>query len=417
MGRRAILGLLVIYGVLIPIPSDYHFGEGIRLWLFKNRPFLMVAIIVVGLVILWYRRSVSFSPEFALATLFPLWATLIAPLNGTSLPLLILYWTWPLLAFLLVPRLQMQRELFKALTLTYAALWFLILLLGRGALSGLPREDTFGFLNEDYYGQVVQLLSISALIWLFLERRRPRLMVGVYVVLTAHLLMVNARNVVVFMVVTGLFFLWFQYGRSMSGLASLPLVIFACAIFMIGYTNRYYPTGSVNDVSSGRLSIWGDALGGLSDGGRLVVLNVFVGTEGELPGAAAYDPLSEEATFTTQHIDNGWLEMFLKNGLVGLVLFLAPYVYVFRRGLRLRDSPIQSLALAIFVGGFTQGLLAATIPTFGSPSAYLLGLCSTMPLAWSVTRRAVVESPTEIDKKERSSPSVPRRLAPAPPPS
>lgn len=380
MGQGLMIGLLVVYAALIPVPSNYHLNPDVRLWLFQNRPFIILGLMTVGFAVLWAKGLTKISPELKLALLFPLWTTVLAPITGTPIPELGLYWMWALFAFALLPQLDRWRFLFKGLTVTYAVFWVLILILGRSELSGLPRLPTYGYLNEDYYGQIIQLLVISSLMWLYMARHRTKLVLLLYGLVTWHLFVVNARNVLAFLVVTAVAYGWMRGKGRWSTHSIAPVLAVAFVGLLFVYTNSYYPGQSANEVSSGRVQIWEEAAQGLAFGGRLFVINLLVGSDTALPEGVSYDPLSEEATFSTTHVDNAFLEILLKFGLVGLILFMAPYVHVFRRGRQVMKTRWHTLALAVFVGGFMQSMLASTIPTFGSPVGFLFAACAALPV-------------------------------------
>ena len=414
------MGALVAYTALVPVPSNYHLDPTFRLWLFQNRPFIILGLIGIGLGTLWSKGLVKVSPELRLGLMFPLWTTLVAPVVGTPLPELALYWAWALFAFALVPQVARWRPLFAGFTVSYALFLMMILYLGRIELSGLPREATYGFLNEDYYGQIVQFLVISGLMWLYLTGHKSRLAIVIYAVATWHLFASDARNVVVFLVVTAVAYGWLRGRRSLTTHATAPMLAGAILVLVGVYASYYYPGQSANDVSSGRLQTWEEATRGIAAGDGLLAIDLLAGTDLPLPEGDPYDPLSEEATFTTTHVDNALLEILLKTGVVGLLLFIAPFVAVFRRGRRMMTTRWQALALAVFLGGAAQSFLASTVPTFGSPVGILFAVCATLPLQaasapFAPSRNQYSRSRLAIGRKEliirvptAPSPGLPR---------
>lgn len=378
------LFFFVTYAALIPIPSNIYLPENLRIALFKWRPFLAGALILIGIFLLVVWRGRMLLPNqrtvFVLGLIMPAYLLMLAGVRNISLEVVALYALWALFSFALAPMVLREAlpSVAKWLTFTYGGILILSAYFARGpAPVDLPRSPTMGFLNENYYGQIVQVFICSWMLWRISRGKKLAPVVLIGSLLFIYLFQIAARNVVVFMLVFAGSYLYLTRGRTWLGRALFPLAVVLTLIGTFTYVVGYTTTS--RDVSSGRLGIWASALEVMNEDQHLPQLAWATGAATRtVEGGPAYNPIRGEALFLNVHVDNTYLDILLLGGVLGLLLFLLPYAIIVRKaGPRTR---LTSVALAILAGVAVQSAFVSSAPTFGSPVGFLLGLVGSLPL-------------------------------------
>lgn len=382
--RRTLVFLFVGFAALIPISSNVYLPKTYGIALFKMRPILAGALVLVGmfLIVVWRGRILAPNQRtvFVLSLLVPCYLLVLSIVRTIPLDVIALYTLWALFSFALAPLLLRDHlpSLAKWLTLTYAGIVLLSAYYARGPVpAGLPRPPTMGYLNENYYGQILQMFVCAWMLWRASQGKNLVLIGIVAIPISIYLGLIQARSVVVFMLVLGGSYLYLTRGRTWLGKALLPLVLAASLVGVFAYAGDYRASSA--DVSSGRFGIWTRALATMDDETTLAGLSWATGAPSrDVQGGLPYNPLREEALFANPHVDNMYLEIILLGGITGLILFLLPYFVILAKAWP--RTQLTSVALAILAGAAVQSAVSSTVPTFGSPAGFLFGLVSSLPM-------------------------------------
>jgi hypothetical protein len=387
------------YAASIPLVSNLQVHPGTRLLLYRNRPFFILGLVLLTLVALlllaphrlvgafrrrWHRGLIL------AGLLFPTYFLLVSLLKGRiNLPVIGLYFVWALVSFLLAPLLFGNRREFRALIggllIGNLVVWLIGYYLAQTApfITTFEDRESFGFSNPNTYAQILQVIvCLSAYVMLVHEApaRLRSLRWGLLALCVASayfVLLAQSRNVMVFGAVALITFLQLR-GRSnhrvithlMAGAAVLG------AVLVLGY----FEYSELNRFSSNRLSFWARTTS-VAFTEKDDPIALAFGTNRDLSKEVTGNPYSDirdQATVTKYHADNFYLELLVEGGLIGLALFLFPYVllvlYLSRLRQRGGERRLASLVLSLAAGFTAQGLFAATIPSFNNPIGFMFSL-------------------------------------------
>lgn len=412
---RAILVLPVaVYAATIPLVANLQIDRNIRLLLYQNRSYVIlaaVALAIFALVVLAPRRVAGAlgSPwhrQLIVASLlFPAAFAAGAVIKGRiDVPVIGLYVVWAAAGFFVAPLLfdtpARLRSAVAALLVANAFAWLLGFYLYSTApqITTFEERESFGYSNPNTYAQILQVMACSSAYLLLtdggaLTRKRPVriLLAGVCVLAGLSVIAAQSRNVMAFGVsaVAGYLLLRGRRGRWLL----TPLLIAGVALVSV-VALTYTDLTEVDRFSSGRLTLWGrtvDEVFVSGDNARALL----IGRDRELSrragGSRRYSDIRETAAFEKYHVDNFYLELMVEAGLIGTLLFLWPYVLLSAMLWRLRRRPGErvraNLGLAFLIGLAVQGVFSSTIPSFNNPIGFAFAIVTVSMLAAGMRRR------------------------------
>lgn len=403
--------LIGAYAATIAIPGNVLVSADVRLMIYNYRPYVVGGVIATALLLLVAWRSPRITAVLGnpgrvgvlgLSLLFPAYYTFAAALKGRfSLPVVALYWLWSLTAFLLIPafvhKAKDLRRLLLAVALGCACTLLLALALSlildirdiipwiRGGTSArlLGEQAPLGWLNGNYYSQLPQVLCFVLVFALLVDGERPvgpRMRQLLWIAVAGAFMLVVAavaRNVVLAIVVFFASLLALRRGAAISRMARLTMgaAIVVGVLAVVLLSSEYE---EVNRVTTGRLEFWSFLYEAILDGDR-PAMDLLFGPDA-LPSYGAikaYDPLVAEKAFTKLHVDNFYLELIIESGVVGLALFLLPYLELTIRLIRQLSSGelaarLGAWGLAVTAAVAVQGMFIPTFPSFNNPAGFFI---------------------------------------------
>jgi hypothetical protein len=387
--------LLIVFGLTVPIPNSVLFPEPLRLAVMNNRPLLVVVLATVLSISTHSSSSHPITrPRNVLAALglaFPLYLAVISAAKfSLDWSAIGLYASWSLFAFYLVPRslptAGVVRRFMFSLSLGYGLMIALCLIataVDSALLNPVPwMQDrySFSFLNPNYFAQVCQVFVVSSL-YAYMASDRPASVwyrSGVLISVTLALLLVvlaDSRSTIVFLSVATATYAFLRARRTIARpVITIIMLLFAVIFAPLVLEDRNDVNGAV--TGGGRTELWHGVIAGVFETeGILVALIVGTDLEGvsHLDARARYDPVADQRRFDRDRLDNAYLEIWRDSGIVGLVLFLLPIAYIWRRtASRLRREPLNGLLCAVLAGALAQGVFVSLFPSFGNPVGFLL---------------------------------------------
>lgn len=386
--------LLFLYVVTVPLPNNSLVDSGTRLMIYDLRPYFVLAFI--GITFLYsllnnQERLVGvlsnpyLSTLLLLGAIFPAYYVVLSFARDLPrVPVMGLYITWAVFSFLTVPTLLQRTHEFHLLLRLFVVasaidwIWsFVMSLVTEYQPTHFENRLSFGYANPNHYAQILQVVLACALLgWSMsgtVRKLREAFQYWGYVGLIAGCLLLivlaRSRNALVFAVMFMVSY-WFIVRGDRYVVALFALC--AVALVFLFLATQFYGIEFVDDLSSGRITFWKHVTKDIVYSEDPVGAVMF-GVE-RLPSTdliTPYDDLKYEKAFVKQRVDNTYLDIMVESGLVGLALFLLPYLYLFRVGLKaLRDPAMDrryiAWCLALMIGVAFQGMFATTIPTFGN---------------------------------------------------
>jgi|GEM_PF-6340272 len=358
----------------------------------------------------WTYRQITLPPYqrklLLLTLLFPGYVAISMLLtNSLNLPLLLMYLMWGLYSFVFLPVLFAQRQTWLfALKVIWGALW---IVLAGGILYGLSNGILYwqGWTNRMSFvfgvipfGFALEVTACVALVW-FENTASSR--VRVFLLATYALALLLAilaiqRSSIVFMIVLLLIYgvakAFHQYRYVL-----VPIILVICALVGLNYMNlAELNLEDVNDISSGRLTLLSNQIeNNVKDFSSLMF-----GSTGFTTGThvSMIERPEVVKVFQRKVADNSYLALIFSHGLIGLLLFLAPLIYLTK--LLIDEERFGSqwgrrmaqLALCSIVALAVQGMFVLTIPTMGNTVAICLPLFWLPALACAIADKEVLSA-------------------------
>jgi O-antigen ligase len=426
-----ILLALGVYAAAIPLPNDSLISEDLRLRLFNVRPYILVTILVVALVERLYHLgggkiflSGAERRAFVLSLIFPAYYLAVSLVKGTySAPVAGLYVAWSLFAFLLTPMLirtvRDVRVVSAVLIVANVATWgfaFGYERLSQGSAK-LIYGGPYGYINGDYFAQVALVTVASALIYVTARRGsglhwKPWQATVVFLAFLGGGVFVGilaARSAVAFLAIGAVTYMVLRRGRNVWVAHSFLLI----GLLLIVSALAFPENKTLDETTSKRLSLWRTAVETINHE-PTPVLPLLTGTTVDNLETSAYskpyDPLGAGKAFSKFHVDNSFLELFLEGGLLGLVLFLLPYIVIVRTGIANLGSSsskttLMATSLGLLVGLAFLSLTTTTIPTFNSPVGLFAAFFGALPAI--VARVDVADEEKAVSARAPQPPLAP----------
>jgi O-antigen ligase len=378
----------------------------------------ILGIIVVAwslLVVVWQlsqRNVIQFDKSILIfALLFPFYVTLV---NIVSLEIswkeVLLYWFWVTGVYLVLPAMlqgeHIRRQAIKVLFWTNLLVLFGGIFLGvlKGQYYVIEHGDriVFSFSHPNYYSNSWQIVFAMAFYFATIVKRNLLWIAAIFMMLCSILFMLLAgsRNTLVASMI--LIACYTLFRKQWSLLSKFTAILFMVAIMMLAFLFINPSAGKIDQITTGRLSIW-----------RMTL-------EANLKRASAPDyllgfgkyqvkgfPDDPSKTYSTQeltrnHVDNAYLDILLQNGLFGFLLFFIPLIIIIRRtGLNAASAADDRacrqarIALGCWVGILVQMTTASVIPSFGNViNIFILVFMAPMALKMKPVPPASVEEAT-----------------------
>ena len=289
-----------------------------------------------------------------------------------SLPVLAIYIGWALVVHSVFPVLGLRQMLRDHLALlawgslavavTTISLWVSG---GRSLSSGLFGDLwTLGYENPNVLAAMLQVTALAFVWRTYLYRTRIALTAVVFLGATFLAFQAGSSNYFLFWVVFVAAFAWLgsRTLAEMTGFVAAGSVLAAIVLIWSGNVYRF------NGSSSGRIGLWDDALSAVFDVSPQEIFWTFwAGAQRPVVAdGVGYAEVSGQFTNQRIGVDNTYLGIFIENGVIGLLLFIAAWVallYPFRRLSRVPELRIAGATAVAF--GF-QSFVVSSIPSFGN---------------------------------------------------
>ncbi len=378
------IAAIAVWGGLQLVHSSSLLSDDTRAWSYKFKNYWGAGV-VCGLLA-WMssriatKKLVVTSSQLQLlgcGLLFPVYCALSLAARGYfNPPLVSMYFLWALYAFWEVPILLQQET--KRLLFCKIVMGALLLLTGYGIVVGICTGNLYWTWTSRMsfvfhvvaYGHVLSVLSALALVCL-VETGRKKTCLFVYAAMFVLAILAVTRNTLVFLVVAAASFFFGQRGKKKEALIAFCMLLLVSLLFL---QNWGVEEDDIDKLSSGRLSLFSSEFANHLPTDRLswwlFGSETFLGAERTL----VLDAVGVDARFERNVTDNSYLSIILGHGLVGLLLFLVPFVFIYSRLLAvLRQGQLQAkeklrvhLALAVLEGLAAQSLFMITIPSMGN---------------------------------------------------
>jgi O-antigen ligase len=345
-----------------------------------------LALLVV-LLQLSQRKIINIDKSiFIYALLFPFYVTLINIIRyEISWKEVMLYWFWVTGVYLVFPAMlqgeHVRRQAIKVLFWTNLLVLFVGIFLGVliGKYYDVSHGDrmVFGFVHPNYYSNSWQIVFAMALYYALLTKRNLARIAAMLLMLGAivFMLLASSRNTLVASILLLVYYTLFN--NKWSFLSKFTAIFLAVSIIMLAFLFINPSAGRIDQITTGRLSIWRMTLEAnlakasasdylLGVGNYKIVMG--------LDGPSGPENLdSDHERFARNHVDNAYLDIFLQDGLIGFLLFFMPLVILMRRtrlnAVSAGDEPASRqarLSLGCWVGILVQMTTASVIPSFGN---------------------------------------------------
>src|SRR3989339_652696 len=319
---------------------------------------------------------------FIIALLFPFYVTLINIVRlEISLKEVLLYWFWVAGVYLAFPAMlqgeHIRRQAIKVLFWTNLLVLFFGIFLGvlKGQYYVIGHGDrmVFSFLHPNYYANSWQIVFAMAF-YFALTAKRNLWKIGAFVLIVGSIvfmLLAGSRNTLVASLILVVCYILFN--KRWSFLSKFTAIFLTVSIIMLAFLFINPSAGKIDQITTGRLSIWRMTLeANLS---RASAVDYLLGCgKYEVKGFPADPGKAYPAPeLTRSHVDNAYLDIFLQNGLLGFLLFFIPISMMMRRiwlnavsGANDPFSRQARIALGCWVAILVQMLTVSIIPSFGN---------------------------------------------------
>jgi hypothetical protein len=328
------------------------------------------------------RNIIQFDKSiFLYALLFPFYVTIVNIVRlEISWKEVLLYWFWVTGVYLLLPAMlqgePIRRQAIKVL------FWNNLLVLFVGIFYGVLRGKyyvfghgdrmVFSFLHPNYYAN--SWLIVFAMAFYFaLTAMHTVLKIAAYSLMLGSIgfmLLANSRNTLAASLI--LIASYTLFNKKRSFLTNITAIFLTIAIIMLAALVINPSTGKIDQITTGRLSIWRMTLE--ANLNRASAPDYLLGFGEYQVKGFPDDPDKAYSTqeLTRNHVDNAYLDILLQNGLIGFFLFFIPLGILMRRtrsnALSADDyaSRQARIALGCWVGILVQMTAASVIPSFGN---------------------------------------------------
>jgi hypothetical protein len=348
---------------------------------------------------------------FIFALLFPFYVTLTNIVRlEISWKEVLLYWFWVTGVYLVLPAMlqgeHLRRQAIKVLFWTNLLVLFVGISLGvsRGQYYIIGHGDrmVFSFLHPNYYSNS-WLIVFAMAFYFYLTGKRNLLRIAAILLMLGSIvfmLLASSRNTFSASIIMIVCYALFSKKRSF--LSKFTAIFLTFAIIMLAVLFIDPSAGKIDQITTGRLSIWRMTLE--ANLNRASALDYLLGFGKYQVKGFPDDPSKTSSTqeLTRNHVDNAYLDIFLQNGLIGFLLFFMPLVILIRRT-RLNAVSIADdhssrqarIALGCWVGILVQMTTASVIPSFGNViNIFILVFMAPMALKIKPVQPASVEERT-----------------------
>jgi O-antigen ligase len=403
------LAFFFVWMLAVSLPNNTAVASWIRRELYNIRPYFFTASIAVLLVLaaatnrdllLAALRTRNQRALAWLFFLFPVFFGISSLIKGRfQLPVVMLYVLWSLFATVVVGLVCIDRAWLRrtvaACVVANVLVWVGSVLAHLGGRVGhLPLFGrlSFGYLNPNYYAQILEVIFFGGVYFVLSRedsadvrsasdwRRGKLLLAGLAVFAFWFAMQARSRNVLIALLVACGVYLALRFVPRATGWLVIVLVAMLTAV---GLFLDDWDADAINDVSSHRVALWRETIRAtLAEGSALTVV---WGPERfpEIGLVSSYDDLGADKKFTKYHVDNTYLEAVMEGGVLGAVLFLLPYLYLFRvmaARYRVGRRASDAWLIAIWVGIAVQGVFIGVIPNFNSPIGFFVALLHAAPM-------------------------------------
>lgn len=323
---------------------------------------------------------------FLFALFFPFYVTLINIVRyEISWKEVLLYWIWVTGVYLVFPAIlqgeHIRRQAIKVLFWTNLLVLFVGIFLGvlKGQYYVIDHGDrmVFGFLHPNYYSKSWQIVFAMAFYYVFIAKRNLVRVAAILLMLGSivFMLLASSRNTLVASMI--LLACYTLFNNKWSFLSKFTAIFLAVSIIMLAFLFINPSAGKIDQITTGRLSIWRMTLeanlarASASDY-LLGVGNYKISMGRDGPSGLKTIDIDHER-FARNHVDNAYLDIFLQNGLIGFLLFFMPLVVLISRT---RSNAVAApdghasrqarIALGCWAGILVQMTTASVIPSFGN---------------------------------------------------
>ena len=383
--------LLFTIGIRTSLAIPYELATSL-----EKYKIIILGLLLLTLFIVWLYKGTRKSPPLLfVAIIFPVYYLSInlffkENINSYTIAL---YFVWIFYVFLLGQYfIKDDRKLNKYLFSTIIASGAILLWGGYSTLTGIVSAEvgiegrfTMGYENPNYYSQYWQLLFIS-LILLYTKMSKSIKVISIVLMICSiyFVILANSRNVLIWIIV----FLYWYYSYRIPGKNMLK--VFMLLIIIFAFTTLSYE--EANSLSSGRILLWGYKINEML---KQTPLTIFFGAQDVIVTSDlinTYSRLSEDVVFTKLHADNSYLELYMEGGVIGMILFFAPYYYVYK-SLKFTNNKEKRLFFSIYFGFLAQSLFTTTITSFFSPLAMFMSLLLILPYIKHINKTKTHQDP------------------------
>jgi len=286
-----------------------------------------------------------------------------------------MYIVWGCIFLVVVPRLLHNKFLWKqSLEWIFRANILIVLI---GIVTGIKNGHlfwmgtsrlTFDFLNPNYYAMSLQVIFVWSMYKLLSEKKYRTLH---FIITFGSLLLIweaHSRNVFLFCVVL-IIILFIGY---LSKLRRVLLIILLLFIFFVTMAIYSYNISieQLDDFTSRRVTLWRSLLSNtFADKVSEVIFGVGDKISSGNFSIPSLDPAST-SRFYSRHVDSAYLDLLLKHGLIGLLLFFTFMYYILHLCIHRikKGGDIESwIATGSLIGLLFQMTFISGIPSLGNP--------------------------------------------------
>jgi O-antigen ligase len=261
----------------------------------------------------------------------------------------------------------------------------------------------FSFLHPNYYSNS-WLIVFAMAFYFYLTGKRNLLRIAAILLMLGSIvfmLLASSRNTFSASIIMIVCYALFSKKRSF--LSKFTAIFLTFAIIMLGFLFLNPSAGEIDQIATGRLSIWRMTLE--ANLAKAPVSDYLLGV-GNYKISMGRDGLSgpdkidiDQERFARNHVDNAYLDIFLQNGIIGFLLFFIPLVILMRRTKLNAASAADDhasrqarIALGCWVGILVQMTTASVIPSFGNViNIFILVFMAPMALKIKTVQPASVE--------------------------
>lgn len=387
------LGLYILFLFLICIGFSTHLSLSMSTAIFINSlkiPLILILIVVIFLSVI--KKDLK-------KIIYPLNLSLIFPFlfffinlwfkESLNVKVVIMYFLWSIFVFYLIPlwidneyRLKSVMKVFLFSSLITVSMAMIQSYLDGGYVTTMPDRESYGFQNPNYFSQYLQvsILSFSILVISMLKNgeivlkiNSKILIIFFFILFLYFCIEARSRNVIVGISAFTFWYLSYNFKKINRYAIRLSIIIL---ILLILFVSDYE---TINTKSSGRLELW-----------SFYIFHTIQSQDfGLLFGAYTYPDVSDLILSYNRleyegnvkfHADNLFIELFVEAGIIGVLIFFLPIIYMlYKRG---NADSLKNVWTALLVSMLLQALFITNFSSFFSPIslfyAFIMStLCST----------------------------------------